>query len=120
MFSVGYLRILLSLCEKAANTMVRPPTLPKNISDISKMCEKNESDGVTPSVRPTVPIAEKASNMQVSIGRFSVMLIIVAAPIEKVTYIKRIVDALFTMQSSILLPKMFAFGLLPNTAMALA
>ena len=64
-----------------------------------------DSLGVIPRDSPTVPIAEKVSNIQIWVGISSTMLMIISASIAKETYINRIVAAFFTIESSTLLPK---------------
>ena len=66
MFSIGYFNVLVSLCEKAAYIIVKPPTRPKNISKINMICEVCERLVVIPRVSPTVPIAEKLTYNPIS------------------------------------------------------
>ena len=74
------------------------------MSNISTNLDTAERVGVMPNVSPTVPIAEKVSNMPICIEIPSVILIIIADSIEKKTYINKMADAFFTVLSSILLP----------------
>ena len=60
--SAGYLDTSGTLDSLRDSSNVRPPTLPKNIRHISIRCEYPRKNGVTPSVTPTVPIAEAVSN----------------------------------------------------------
>ena len=81
-----------------------PPTLPKNINPINIPLEIYPSDGVIPSVNPTVPIAELVSNSADTSGNPSIALISIPPPKNKTTYIIKIVAAFFTASSDILLP----------------
>ena len=61
---MGHCETCLPLLFIAANRSVRPPTLPRNMNTIRIRRDAVPSDAVMPRVRPTVPIAEAVSNMQ--------------------------------------------------------
>lgn len=67
-FSWGNFVILGRIPDSAANTSVRPPTRPQYIKTINTSLAAAPRVGVTPSVKPTVAIAEPASNKLVSTG----------------------------------------------------
>ena len=72
---MGSFAIVFRLPGAAANIIVSPPTLPRNIISIRIICDTADNSGVMPRVRPTVATADAASNIQVRIGRPSIRLI---------------------------------------------
>ena len=73
--SCGSLAFVCFVPDIAANIIVKPPTLPKNIKNINISFDKLPSPCVIPNERPTVAIAEADSNIQLNIGKPSALLI---------------------------------------------
>lgn len=115
MFSAGSFEGIFVYVENAANTRVRPPILPQNISTISIILENNPKPGVMPRVRPTVPIAEAVSNRQVRIGSPSAILIAIPPDKNNTRYIKSIATAFLTVSKEMRLPKHCGSAFLRNT-----
>ena len=65
---------------------VSAPTLPANISIISRICDEVDNAVVMPTVRPAVPRAEPVSNRQEVRGRSSIMLMAMPVVIKRVIY----------------------------------
>ena len=83
-----------------------PPIRPANIRKIKMILEMIVKSRVIPSVKPTVAIADAVSYIAVTIGTFSMTLIIIAAPTHNEIYNIKIVAALRTTVSGIVLPKL--------------
>ena len=102
---MGHLATSMPVLFTAAKRSVSPPTRPKNMRSIRITCENVLRFGVSPSERPTVPMAEAVSKMQVSMGTLSKILIMKAPKRVRFTYIIIRVAALLTVESSIRLSK---------------
>ena len=83
-----------------------PPIRPANIRKIKMILEIIVKSRVIPRVKPTVAIADAVSYIAVIIGTFSMTLIIIAAPTHNEIYNIKIVAALRTTVSGIVLPKL--------------
>lgn len=103
---------------KAANMIVRPPTLPKNIRIIKIKRETAPRSAVIPSESPTVPIADAVSKSAGRMGIHSTRLIIIAPNVKRNVYIRNIVAAIRTAPPEILRLKSWVFSFLRNTDMA--
>ena len=89
-------------------------------SGIANLSECVDTIIVIPNERPTVPIAEAASNRHFSKGKSSTMLMIMPPVQKRVMYKSRMDEAFFTTFCSSLLPKKCEYSFLRKTDKALA